>query len=121
MQTRKHGKCEKMRLTGFNVTGFPKKPSRTKNSMESKFTNYGEKNATALAETTAVAEYYGIERRTIFSTEGSFGFGDPMRVPPKFQPEASLRLCGLCSGWQVHWWLGPLLGALQQPELNLDH
>ena len=34
-------------------------------------------------KTTAVAKYYGFERRTIFSTEGSFGFGGHPKVTPE--------------------------------------
>ena len=76
---------------------MPKGPFRTKKSTESKVTT-ARKKATAIAKrhgecsevlaflgkrgrktvrivkTTAVAQYYGFGRRTIFSTEGSFGW-----------------------------------------------
>ena len=35
----------------------------------------GQENGTEGEKTTAVAKYYGFERRTNFSTEGSFGKG----------------------------------------------
>ena len=38
-----------------------------------------------MEKTTAVAKYYGFERRTIFSTEGSFG--DPSRSQKNFMQE----------------------------------
>ena len=82
----------------FSFFFVPKGPCRTKNSTASKFgmgrkNRYGNsknateslrsacfcrerrhENGTESEKTTAVAKYYGFERRTIFSTEGSFGF-----------------------------------------------
>ena len=75
---------------------LPKGPSRTKNTTDSKFTirskfataivkHYGghfetpifkgklSSKSLQIVKTTAVVKHYGIERRSVFSTEGSFG------------------------------------------------
>ena len=106
------------RLTGF-IKGcqMPKGPFRTKNGTESKFTTAREKRygnsktlrrvlrsafsflgkrgrkTVRIVKTTAVAKYYGFGRRTIFSTEGSFGWGGfkrggfPIWTCPSFSGE----------------------------------
>ena len=78
---------------------FPKGPSRTKNTTESEF-RYGEKFRYGRSKTLrrGFRKYYGFERHTIFSTEGSFGLRQLWHCLPRPLPPVPFWIS---AGWRA--------------------